>query len=1016
MVDSTLRDQSYGHFGTPVYDIQSKRWIFGRSAINSWYYRPLGDVKRTVAGTKDVGEVRKEAEGLDKASGRALAKEIRLVVQGNPELQAAEDILNPLIRASEAVTAAVATYDPACGDILALGTAAISDGQNRHHKTWLLAIPGGGCGEMLRLVRLETAIYGWDEHEARLMVPSPSEEIGHWIGRGAPVQQICTPEMLSQEDAGRFFAVRLPGTTLLFRPRYRATPVPPAGVYPGCTIPPSRVDANFLLEVLPKDWQGQQHSDITFNPWNQQRLAIVDQAGDWAIFTLQQKHKSRQAYIHKLGHRGSLEGFLEDSKTREDISSAQQDGWARILWVADKNTLLVCTRRRFQLFSLSAETTLPFPTPVSHGQWILDVRRCPSVPTWVFILTSSQVLWLEILPEIDRGTDITVVTGKILLSAHHFRDSSDISLQMRIEHDLNVISILLWSPSSPLVTCLRFDRQQSITGSPSIIGSPTGLLLPIPGKDRSLPTAAISVRQLSHGAEDETAEQPILHSLLLLTTDLALHHAFLGRSDVSFHLHAPRIIISSRTHPKITPLAVDEDDDFIVPDELSQKKRTPCVVEKPPSHKIKYRGDDKAGNTNYVETNSRVDNQIVSSKISGKSKLENRQEIVDIANSLQNLILDEDVLGLGEPAKTLLEQSLNHVPEVGDLSETTQVISDLLSLSRPGPVPDEPGVAVKKLQVPAWASPMGVASDDLEFGSLYNHIVDHQLAPLADEIPPRLRMGREKFARQIAAELMLSGSRVEVVDRSEEPQEQAETKQSLLLYSKGKGKLTDSYPVSSQISEYMSSQNLPTPSPSASRAASTIMSGTTTSLPSAVSQSIISRLSRHVEFEPPSTWAKRPMALLAHWDIGQDPNTYSYTQKLGELEKQKQEESMTDKQRAKAREKAERRLKRQRREAEKARGALMSSQPMVMSSQAHRGGSQFGGSQYGGGSQFGGSQHGRSSPPLRSSPPAVLDRERERNFAMSSQLVAPPMVGSSQAPVRRGDGPAKKKKRKREGF
>lgn len=437
MVESTLADQSYGHFGTPVYDVQNKRWVFGRSMINSWHYRPLGGISRAVPGSRDAQEGMKEVEKLDEASGRALTKEIRLVVQGNPEIQPAEDILNPLIRASEAVTAAVAKYDPAVGDILAFGTAAISDGQNRHYKTRLMAIPGGECGEMLRLVQLKTETYGWNEQEVRLKVPSPSEEIGYWIGRGAPIQQICTPEILSQEDAGGFLAVRLPGTTLLFRPRYRANPVPPAGMHPGCTIPPSRVDANLLLEISPSDWQGQQHADTTFNPWNQHRLAIVDQAGGWAIFKLQQKHKGSQAYVYKSDHHGSLEGFSDESKDEQPADTAQQDGWARILWVADKNTLLICTRRQFQLFSLSAETKLPFSTFLLKNQWILDVRRCPRVPTWLFVLTSTKVLWLEILPEIDRGNDITVAAGKILLSAHHFRDPSDISLQMSIENDLD---------------------------------------------------------------------------------------------------------------------------------------------------------------------------------------------------------------------------------------------------------------------------------------------------------------------------------------------------------------------------------------------------------------------------------------------------------------------------------------------------------------------------------------------------------------------------------------------------
>jgi hypothetical protein len=547
---------------------------------------------------------------------------------------------------------------------------------------------------------------------------------------------------------------------------------------------------------------------------------------------------------------------------------------------------------------------------------------------------------------------------------------------------------------------------------------PTELLLPASNNSR-LPIAALSVRRLDYEVEHETAFTPCpaIHSLQLLTDDLALHHAFLSTSDNPAQ-ESPHHVARSRALSKSAAVALD-DDDFIVADEVSQKKPFAETREYALQKFI------HPGSQYKVATGDgpNVDNQIVCGKVSGTAKQEKRQEIIDIANDLQDLILDDEVQGLGEPAQTLLEQALSPIPDVGELDETSNALADLLSLSRPGAVPDEAGIAVTRLTIPSWASPMDLPSSDLDFGRIYNHIVDHQLAPLADEIPPRLRMRREKLARTIAAELILSSSRIELVDPVEESQEQATESQQATSYSlpfhnqttgKGKEHAMDTMPSSSQLSNFMSSKNLPTPSPSTSRAASTIISGTTTSLPSTASRSIISHLQRHVTFSPPSTWAARPMTLLAHWDVGADPDTYSYSSKLGELEKQRQEENMTDKQRLRAREKAERRLRRQRKEVEKARFGLVSSQPVVMSSQTRGRGSQYGGE-----SQFGGSEYGRSSPPLPSSPPPMMMRERERERergAMSSQAVAPPTVGSSQAPARRTDGQARKKRRKREGF
>lgn len=399
-----------------------------------------------MSGTRDAqGEeastLLKERKRRNKRYDRALTEDIRLVVHGNPELDPAEDLLCPLIQESEAVISMMERYDPAVGDVFTFGTAVASHGQSRHNKTRLMAIPGGECGEALRLIRLDTETYGWPEHDSRLLVPSPTDEVGWWVGKGAPIQHICSPEMLLQADKGSFLAVRLPGTLLIFRPHYRATPVPPAGMHPGCTIPPSRVDANLVLEISPRDWQAKQHADVAFNPWNQYGLAIVDQAGDWAIFELPKEHRGSQMYKPKLLHRGSLEGFPEISKVTGQTTALQPDGWARILWLGDKNTLLLCTRRTLQLLSISQKTNLAVPTFFPKNQWILDVRRCPTTPTWVFVLTLSQVLWLEILPEIDRGGDTAAKASRVLLSTHHFRDPGDVSLQMNIENESDGIFI-----------------------------------------------------------------------------------------------------------------------------------------------------------------------------------------------------------------------------------------------------------------------------------------------------------------------------------------------------------------------------------------------------------------------------------------------------------------------------------------------------------------------------------------------------------------------------------------------
>jgi hypothetical protein len=570
---------------------------------------------------------------------------------------------------------------------------------------------------------------------------------------------------------------------------------------------------------------------------------------------------------------------------------------------------------------------------------------------------------------------------------------------------------------------MRFDRQEFISGLPSVVGIPTELLLPISENGNQLSISTFSICRLNYEAKDEDTilletSRPTIYSLQLLTDDLALHHTFLCSSQYLVP-NPPHYKAKTRTPAKSAPVVLE--DGFIVPDEFSQRSRKVAESGLPVLQKVKY-APSLTENKKLTGRGRTVENEIVIRKISRAMAQENQQEIIDIANELQSLVLDEDAQGIGEPSKTLFEHAQSSRPEVGELAEASEVLQDLLSLSRPGPVPDEPGLAVKQLMVPAWASAMDIPSQELNFERIYTHIIDHQLAPLANEIPSRLRLAREKLARTIAAELILSNSRLELVDSPEESQEQEDeqgAQYSLPFHpqtsGKGKERATNAHPPSSQLSNILSSQPMPTPSHSASRAVSVMSRTSTSSLPSTAAQKILSRLSRHVSIDLSTTrsnWAARPMTLLSHWDIGVDPASYSYGAKLSEIEKQRQEESMTDKQRLKAREKAERRLRRQRKEvekAERARFGVGSSQPVVMSSQR---GSQYGGSQYG--SQYG----GISSEPLLSSPPPMMSQ-----ISVGSSQ-APPVVGSSQNPGlgrtqsqgRREDGPSKRKKRKREGF
>jgi RNA polymerase I-specific transcription initiation factor RRN6 len=124
----------------------------------------------------------------------------------------------------------------------------------------------------------------------------------------------------------------------------------------------------------------------------------------------------------------------------DETDPTGEDGWARILWVGDVNTILVCNRRKLSIIGIQGGSFeyLLCPAVISKrsGDWILDVSRHPTIRGQFFVLTSTELFLMAVNTSNGAGdADVGPVGAQVLLSWRHYRDREDFTLSMTV-HEL----------------------------------------------------------------------------------------------------------------------------------------------------------------------------------------------------------------------------------------------------------------------------------------------------------------------------------------------------------------------------------------------------------------------------------------------------------------------------------------------------------------------------------------------------------------------------------------------------
>nr|POE71369.1 hypothetical protein CFP56_62464 [Quercus suber] len=407
----------YGHFGNPIYEPDERTWIFSRSFHHRSY-------TRSFSGPEILFDAQNAVHNSAAPFTRALhnaqryGKQTRDFVHENPEFQTATELLPDLLRHSENLTDALSEYDPSRGSLLAFG----SIPSERQHVPFLVSAFTSGVGsQKLWLVERQLERRGWDDTRyAWIDVPNFGRQRTSWVSESGIIQQICFSQSFDRggttiEDPS-FMAVRCTSATTIFRPILR-------GKYSeDAKIPHTTIDLFPVSHVSIRETYDQTHADVAFNPWYTRQFAIISVAGDWNIWDLGSRRSRPQANADHTG---------EISRYRVALTA---DAWARVMWIRNPTTLLICTRNSLGLYDLASEERVKVAAvdiaSIAAASHILNVALLPAHPSHCCVLTSTHLVMFHVQPM--TGTAENGVELKMLLKLTHFWNQGDSSLNMSL--------------------------------------------------------------------------------------------------------------------------------------------------------------------------------------------------------------------------------------------------------------------------------------------------------------------------------------------------------------------------------------------------------------------------------------------------------------------------------------------------------------------------------------------------------------------------------------------------------
>ena len=295
-----------------------------------------------------------------------------------PELASVVELLPDLIEESHIITACTEVYDPTVGRLMDVGSASILPDAASDNQTGIVMEAGvktltyltGAMGSGIGIAKVVDSCYAIEGEEGEGEEGHQQEGFGKGVRLIAPgltlpqrpgagvaykrmgmVKQICTAK--SYLDDGErhrreylcagwklqkltlsclvkpaFVALRSSDSSIVFEQSYD-----PDNHYQPFSLTP-------FLEVPIAQTGNNVHSDISFCPYSQNCLGIVDESGAWSVCDLQAAGKSIASGIELAG-------------------ASQGYAWGKIQWGKDENSLLVANRTQVAIFDIRVIHAVP---------------------------------------------------------------------------------------------------------------------------------------------------------------------------------------------------------------------------------------------------------------------------------------------------------------------------------------------------------------------------------------------------------------------------------------------------------------------------------------------------------------------------------------------------------------------------------------------------------------------------------------------------------------------------------
>lgn len=591
MAEAPLSDLNYGHSGPASYHLGSGEWLFGRQYSN----KSLKQVPPSENSQQSQTQVLAPSLSIPTQqlppNRTKIKKNFKRLVRDYPQIAPAFEEVPEAALLSSGIRIATSTYDPGVGNLLSFGSITLEDKHQDPRR--IAALPTGEGGNILRLTIVTQERHAWaDDRSCWVEGPSLKEaDSGYWNEEAAPIQQVCFAQ---SEDRSTLLAVRLLTRIVLFRPvyyRHRQS----ANNSPYFDLPASVIDAHPILSIVLEQTGGALHADVAFNPDYQLQFGVVDQKHSWSVWDIEHSRKG-DSYTASCLVRGKVD-------PSENAIILGEDGWSRILWVGDVNTLVVCNRRVLNIFDIKGGSCTPLPCPKlirkRSSDWILDVKNHPKHRGRCFVLTSNSLVLMSITSSSEALDATNGEPGAyILVSWKHYRDDEDftlhLSVQMLSDEGMcsqfvcpaladNIVEtcVIIHSRLNNILVHFIF-RDPPSGASPLVLcsdPSSLNLIIDAPQRIHQLHLDRMEYGEVGQGAYEHALSRSYLergvkfYRLFAALSDLSIHEVVLHsqepESDMNAIMPFDWSLIRHHRRNVSKKDIVDNQDDFITPNGLN---------------------------------------------------------------------------------------------------------------------------------------------------------------------------------------------------------------------------------------------------------------------------------------------------------------------------------------------------------------------------------------------------------------------------------------------------------------